>query len=148
MSELRYRVTNMCKYDIGVTLPNGISVSIPSGGFQMLTADDIAYIESICVVNKFFSKRMLVPFNSINEEVPLEKLGMYSFEDEKKHVTDEEIMTMLKMPIKKLEVALDAITDPAELHAIAEIGLSLDLPNSKMKLLASKIPNLDMLEAE
>lgn len=148
MSELRYRVTNMCKYDIGVTLPNGISVSIPSGGFQMLTADDIAYIESICVVNKFFSKRMLVPFNSINEEVPLEKLGMYSFEDEEKHVTDEEIMTMLKMPIKKLEVALDAITDPAELHAIAEIGLSLDLPNSKMKLLANKIPNLDMLEAE
>ena len=148
MSELRYRVTNMCKYDIGVTLPNGISVSIPSGGFQMLTADDIAYIESICVVNKFFSKRMLVPFNSLNEEVPLEKLGMYSIEDEEKHVTDEEIMTMLKMPIKKLEVALDAITDPAELHAIAEIGLSLDLPNSKMKLLASKIPNLDMLESE
>lgn len=82
MSELRYRATNMCIYDIGVTLPNGISVSIPSGGFQMLTADDIAYVESICVVNKFFSKRMLVPFNSEGEEVPLEKLGMYSFEDE------------------------------------------------------------------
>lgn len=148
MSELRYRVKNMCKYDVGVTLPNGISVSIPSGGFQMLTADDIAYIESICVVNKFFSKRMLVPFNSEGEEVQLEKLGMYSFEDEEKHIADDEIVTMLKMPIKKLEAALDAITDPAELHAIAEVGLKLDLPNSKMKLLASKIPNLDMLETE
>lgn len=148
MSELRYRATNMCIYDIGVALPNGISVSIPSGGFQMLTADDIAYVESICVVNKFFSKRMLVPFNSEGEEVSLEKLGMYSFEDEEKHITDDEIVAMLKMPIKKLEAALDAITDPAELHAVAEVGLKLDLPNSKMKLLASKIPNLDMLETE
>lgn len=148
MSELRYRATNMCKYDIGVALPSGITVSIPSGGFQRLTADDIAYIESICVVNKFFSKRMLVPFNSEGEEVPLEKLGIYSFENEEKHIADDEIVTMLKLPIKKLEAALDAITDPAELHAIAEVGLKLDLPNSKMKLLTSKIPNLDMLEAE
>ena len=136
----------MCRYDIGVTLPNGVSVLIPAGGFQLLTADDIAYIEGICMVDKFFSKRMLVPFNSKNEEVKLEDVGMIPMEDEAKHLTDEEITAMLKGTVKKLEVALNSVDDPAELHAIAEMAIKLDLPASKMKLIEAKVPNMDLLE--
>lgn len=147
MSDLRYRVKNMCRYDIGVTLPNGVSVLIPAGGFQLLTADDIAYIEGICMVDKFFSKRMLVPFNSKNEEVKLEDVGMIPMEDEAKHLTDEEITAMLKGTAKKLEAALNNIDNPAELHAIAEMAIKLDLPASKMKLIEAKVPNMDLLEA-
>lgn len=146
MSDMRYRVKNMCRYDIGVTLPNGVSVLIPAGGFQLLTADDIAYIEGICMVDKFFSKRMLVPFNSKNEEVKLEDVGMIPMEDEAKHLTDEEITAMLKGTVKKLEVALNSVDDPAELHAIAEMAIKLDLPASKMKLIEAKVPNMDLLE--
>jgi hypothetical protein len=147
MSDLRYRVKNMCRYDIGVTLPNGVSVLIPAGGFQLLTADDIAYIEGICMVDKFFSKRMLVPFNSKNEEVKLEDVGMIPMEDETKHLTDEEITAMLKGTAKKLEAALNSVDNPAELHAIAEMAIKLDLPASKMKLIEAKVPNMDLLEA-
>lgn len=136
----------MCRYDIGVTLPNGVSVLIPAGGFQLLTADDIAYIEGICMVDKFFSKRMLVPFNSKNEEVKLEDVGMIPMEDEAKHLTDEEITAMLKGTAKKLETALNSVDDPAELHAIAEMAIKLDLPASKMKLIEAKVPNMDLLE--
>ena len=148
MSETRYRVKNMCHYDIGVTLTNGVNVVIPANGFQMLSADDIAYIESICTVNKFFSKRMLVSYNGKNEEIPLEEVGMYSLENETKHLTDEDITVMLKATPRKLEAMLHEIEDPSELHAIAQVAMKMDLPTSKMRILSDKIPNFDMLEPE
>jgi len=67
MAEQRYRVVNKCKYDIGVTLPSQQDIVIKGGSFQLLTADDIMYIESICREVKFFSKRMLVPYDAENK---------------------------------------------------------------------------------
>lgn len=144
----QYRVKNMCHYDIGITLPNGISKIIPAGGFQMMTADDIAYVESICTVNKFFSQRMLVPFNTRNEEIKLEEVGMCPLEEISKHMDDVEISMMLKRTPKKLEADLEAVTDPAELDAIARVAKTMDLPASKVKILSAKIPNYDLLDIE
>ena len=48
MMEEMYRVNNRCKHDIGVTLMNGMQYNIKAGSFQMLSAMDIQYIESIC----------------------------------------------------------------------------------------------------
>ena len=148
MSDIRYRVKNMCRYDIGVKTTNGLSVLIAAGSFQMLTADDIAYIESICTVNKFFSTRMRVPYDSQDNEVPLDKLGLYIAEEEAPHLDDAAITAMLKQTPKKLEAALADIDDPAELHAIVAVAKTMDLAASKLKVINAKMPNNDILDAD
>jgi len=148
MSDIRYRVKNMCRYDIGVKLTNGLSVMIAAGSFQMLTADDIAYVESICTVNKFFSKRMLVPYDNQGNEVPLDKLGLYVNEDEPQHLDDETIVAMLKQSPKKIEAWLADINDAAELDAISCVAKTMDLTASKLKVLNAKMPHNDILDNE
>ena len=146
MSDTRYRVKNMCRYDIGVRTVNGASMLIAAGSFQMMTADDIAYVESICNVNKFFSKRMLVPYDAEGNEVPLETLGMYVTEEVEQHLDDTSIETMLKQSAKKIEAWLADITDPAELDSIISVAKKMDLPASKLKILTAKMPNNDILD--
>ena len=143
---MRYRVKNMCRYDIGVKLTNGLSLLIAAGSFQMMTADDIAYVESICTVNKFFSQRMLIPYDSQGNEVPLDKLGMYVEEDAVQHMNDEDIVSMLKQSPKKIEAWLADITDPAELGAISAVAKTMDLTASKLKVINAKMPYNDILD--
>ena len=143
---MRYRVKNMCRYDIGVKLTNGLSLLIAAGSFQMMTADDIAYVESICTVNKFFSQRMLIPYDSQGNEVPLDKLGMYVEEDAVQHMNDETIVAMLKQSPKKIEAWLADITDPAELGAISAVAKTMDLTASKLKVINAKMPYNDILD--
>lgn len=148
MSDIRYRVKNMCRYDIGVKLTNGLSVMIAAGSFQMMTADDIAYIESICTVNKFFSKRMLVPYDAQGNEVPLDKVGMYVSEEEVQHLDDATIISMLKQAPKKIEAWLADINDPSELHSISTVAKTMDLTASRLKVINAKMPNNDILDAD
>lgn len=148
MSDVRYRVKNMCRYNIGVKLTSGLSIMIAAGSFQMMTADDIAYVESICTVNKFFSKRMLVPYDTNGNEVPLESIGLYVSEDEPKHLDDATIISMLKQNPKKIEAWLNDVTDPAELDAISSIAKTMDLTASKLKVINARMPNNDILDAE
>lgn len=143
---MRYRVKNICRYDIGVKLTNGLSLLIAAGSFQMMTADDIAYVESICTVNKFFSQRMLIPYDSQGNEVPLDKLGMYVEEDTIQHMNDEAIVAMLKQSPKKIEAWLADITDPAELGAISAVAKTMDLTASKLKVINAKMPYNDILD--
>ena len=145
---MRYRVKNMCRHDIGVKTVNGLSLMIAAGSFQMMTADDIAYVESICTVNKFFSKRMLVPYDNMGNEVPLDKLGMYIAEDEVQHMDDATIMNMLKQTPKKIEAWLSEIDDPAELDAISTVAKTMDLTASKLKVINAKMPHNDILDDE
>lgn len=148
MSDIRYRVKNMCRYDIGVKLTNGLSIMIAAGSFQMMTADDIAYVESICTVNKFFAKRMLIPYDNQGNEVPLDKLGMYVSEDEPQHLDDDTIAAMLKQNPKKIEAWLAEINDPAELDAISTVAKAMDLTASRLKIINAKMPHNDILDAE
>lgn len=148
MDTVRYRVKNMCRYNIGVKLTNGLSIMIAAGSFQLMTADDIAYVESICTVNKFFSKRMLVPYDANNNEVSLESLGLYVSEDEPKHLDDATIVAMLKQSPKKIETWLNEVTDPAELDAISDVAKAMDLTASKLRIINAKMPNNDILDAE
>lgn len=148
MDTVRYRVKNMCRYNIGVKLTNGLSIMIAAGSFQLMTADDIAYVESICTVNKFFSKRMLVPYDANNNEVSLESLGLYVSEDEPKHLDDATIVAMLKQSPKKIETWLNEVTDPAELDAISNVAKAMDLTASKLRIINAKMPNNDILDAE
>lgn len=148
MSAIRYRVKNMCRYDIGVKLTNGLSIMIAAGSFQMMTADDIAYVESICTVNKFFSKRMLVPYDAEGNEVPLDKMGMIVSEDEIPHLEDDTICAMLKQSPKKIEAWLAEINDPAELDAISTVAKTMDLTASRLKVINAKMPHNDILDTE
>lgn len=141
MSDQRYRVVNKCKYDIGVKTSANIDVVIRAGSFQMLTADDIFYIESICRVTKFFAKKMLVPLNQNNEVVPWEELGVVMDEDPNPHLDDTQIAEKLSMSAKKIEEWLSGITDPAELHAIAEVAKGMELTSTKIKVLQEKMPD-------
>lgn len=146
MIETLYRVYNRCKYDIGVVTQQNIGINIKAGGFQMLSANDIAYIEANCANVKFFSQKMLVPVDDDGNEVDLRKVHVPVDIDVVKHRSDDEIIAALKGSAKKMEEWLSSIEDPAELHAIYKVAGELDLPASKLKILNSKMPNKDWLD--
>lgn len=147
MSDTRFRVMNKCHYDQAVKLPNGQSIVIKANSFQMLTADDIAFIESVCKTDKLFAKRMLVACSPIDgKEVSLAEIGMYFEEDPHPHLDDSEIEAMLKQSAKKIETWLSNVDDPAELHCILEVAKKMDLTASKLKVISDKMPARDIIE--
>lgn len=145
-TEELFKVFNRCKYDIGVSLLNGRQMSIKAGSFQLMTAGDILYIESICNRNKLFSQKMLVPVGSDGNDIELDQLGMHPEEDLPVHMDDKSIEGMLKMSAKKIEEWISSIEDPAELHGIYEVAMKMDLPQSKLKILSTRMPEKDFIE--
>lgn len=148
MVEERYRVYNRCKHAIGVQLMNNMQLNIKPGSFQMLTAADILYIESICGTMKFFTQKMLVPVGADNKPIPLETLGMAEDTDASVHMNDDEITAMLKKPVNQVKAWLANIEDPAELHAIYLAAKQMDISSSKLKMLSEKMPEKDWLSQE
>lgn len=143
--DTRLRVCNRCKYDIGVITIAGLPINIPAGSMQLLTVNDIIYIESSCNNKKFFAAKMLVPVNLEGVEVPLEEIGLYS-DEQQERVDDEEITAMLKQSPKKIEAWLNGIEDETELHSVYMVAKDMDLPMSKLKVLKSFMPNKDWLD--
>lgn len=143
MEQQWYRVYNRCKFDIGVTLLNGESIMIRPNSFQLMTIDDMLYVESICKRDKYFSQKMLVPTNSNGEELDIQQMGVYMDKNEQAHFNDEQITAMLKQTNKKIEAWLDKIEDPSELYAIAEVAKKMQdvLTASKMNLVKTKCAN-------
>ena len=143
----KFRVYNRCIYDIGVTLTSGQQPNIRAGSFLPLSVNDILYIESIASGKKPFSSRMLVPVSDDGKDMTLEQLGGYTDEYSEAHFSEEEIIANLKKPYKAVENWLNKISDPVELHSVLEAAKKMnDLPASKLKLLQTKFPNVDVLE--
>ena len=143
--EQRFRVWNKCKHDIGVTLVNGQQLNIKAGSFQVLTVNDILFIESICNSTKFFSAKMLVPMDDTGKDIALDALGVYADESSPVHMDDQEISAMLKKSAKQIESWLNNIDDMAELHAIFEVAKEMDLTSAKLRVLNTKMPYQDWL---
>lgn len=149
MIEKLYKVENRCKHDIGVKRSNNMDLNIAAGSFAMLPDYEIQFIEASCAQKKFFASRMLVVIGDDRKEMDPEKLwenvGIVLDESEPQHMTDEEIIAMLKKPAKQIEAWLEHIEDPAELHTIYLAGKQMDLPKSKLALLAAKMPEKEWL---
>ena len=147
--DARYRVYNRCKHAIGVYVNNGQqSLNIISGSFAVLSVNDILYIESICNHKKFFSSRMLVPVDETGRDLTLEELGGFTDESTEIHHDVKEIEANLKKSFNAFKAWISKIDDPVELHEIWEVGKTMDLPASKLKVLSTKMPNRDLLEEE
>ena len=144
----RYRVFNRCKYDIGVKTINGLNVNIKAGGFQMLTANDILYIESICTHRKFFSAKMLVPVGEDGKDIDIENIGIYQDSGTQEHMNDDEIIAMLKKSNKQIEAWLKDINEPSELHSIYLVAKKMDISTGKLKILHDKMPDKEWFEEE
>lgn len=137
--ETRLRVYNRCRHMIGVTLLNGQQLAINPKSFQLLTVNDIFYIDSMCNTTKFFSQRMLVPVDDNNKDLSLDDLGFHVDESLPVHLNDDETKAMLKQTNKKVEAWINSIEDKAELFGIYEIAKELDLPGSKMAMIEKKL---------
>lgn len=142
----RVKVFNKCKYNIGVNLLNGIQILIRPNSFQIMSVDDILYIESTFPDKKFFSSRKLIAVDNVNKEVDLSEYG-FSLPSDEQHKQDDEIVAMLKNGPKKIEAWLENITDESELHNIYLVAKDQDLPASKLKVLAAKIQDKDWLDS-
>ena len=142
----QFRVYNRCKYDIGITLSSGQKPIIQANSFLPMTVNDILYLESIARGRKPFSSKELVVVSDDGKDLTLEDLGGYTDQYAECHYNEEEISANLRKPAKQIEKWLAEINDPVELHAIIEVAKQMDLPNSKMKILREKNPNLDPLD--
>ena len=140
------KVYNRCKYDIGIKTINGRSMTIKAGSFQLMTVNDIMYVESICTANKFFSQKMLVPVDDDGNDIEMDQLGLHPDEELPVHMDDKQIEGMLKQSVKKIEEWLSGIEDQAEIHGIYEVAMKMDLPQSKLKILKAKMPEKDFIE--
>ena len=143
----RYRVWNRAKFSIGLKLMNGVEMNIQPGSFQILTVNDIIYIEATFTSSKFFGKKLLVITDDQNREIAIDSLGLQSPEANA-HQNDEEIIAHLKSSAKKLEEWISAIEDREEMHAIYEVAKSIeaDIPLSKIKILKKYMPDKDWLD--
>lgn len=141
----RIKVYNKTAYAIGLTLVSGLQIAIRPGSFQLMTVDDMLYVESTYPQKQFFSGRKLVAVDNTNKEVDLSEYGFGLPEDEQ-HKSADEIIAMLKQSPKKIEAWLDAIDNDAELHGIYIVAKEQDLPASKLKILATKIKDKDWLD--
>ena len=147
--DVRYRVYNRCKHDIGVYISNGQqSLNIRAGSFAVLSVNDILYIESICGKRKYFSGKMLVPVDDSGKDLTLEDVGGFTDESAPVHHNEAEIEANLKKSLSSFKTWINSIEDPVELHQIWEVGKNMDLPASKLKILNSKMPNRDLLDEE
>lgn len=145
--DVKFRVENRCKYDIGVTLTSNQKPNIRANSFLPLSVDDILYIESIARGRKPFSSGELVAVKD-GRDWTLEELGGYTDTYVEKHFNDEEIHNNLSKSAKAISAWLETINDPIELHAIKEVADAMDLPQSKVKILKTKMPNADFLTDE
>lgn len=143
----RYRVWNRAKYDIGLRLMSGVEMNIKPESFQILTANDIIYIEATYTSSRFFGKKLLVITDDQNREIEITALGLQS-PDADAHQDDEEIIAHLKSSGKKLEEWISRIEDKEELHAIYNVATSdaVDLPLNKVKILKKYMPDKDWLD--
>ena len=143
----RYRVWNRAKFDIGLRLMSGVEMNIRPGSFQILTANDIIYIEATYTTSRFFGKKLLVITDDQNREIEITTLGLQS-PGEDAHQNDNEILAHLKSSNKKLEEWISQIEDKEELHAIYEVATSedVDLPLNKIKILRKYMPDKDWLD--
>lgn len=144
-NDVKYRVWNRAKFNIGVKLMNGFEYNITPGSFILMTADDILHIETRYPTVGLFRKKYLVPMDEHGVEFDLSQVGMPPIADDA-HQTDDEIIAMLKGSLKKIETWVSGITDQTELHAIYEVAKEADLPASKIKLLKKYIPDKDWLD--
>lgn len=141
----KIRVHNMCKHDYGVITAKNMHINIRPGSFALQTEDDIAYIQSVTADGKkpFSVGKLVAERNgdtSVMEEIGIEK-------DEQNFLeSDEQIDKRLKGTVASMKKWLDDITDPTLLFNIAERAKALDLPASKLKAIAEKVPNADLLE--
>lgn len=146
--EKKYRVYNKCKYDIGVTLMTGQQPNIRAGSFIMLSVNDILFIEGNAKRKPFSAKMLVAVDQETNKETELEDLGGYVDEYTTPHFSDEEIMAELRKSAKSIEAWLGSIDSPEELHAVFVVSKTMDLPQSKLKILSKFMPTKDFLEEE
>lgn len=143
----RFKVYNRCHFDIGVRLLNGMMISIPSGSFQMMSGNDILFVDSICKRKRFFSTGMLEAVDDAGKPVPFDRIGVVECAPEDKHLTDDDIKGYLRQSPKKLEAWISGITDAVELHNIAEVAKKMDdLPANKLRILTDALPDVDFFE--
>ena len=142
--DARLRVYNRAVYDIGVTTINGFSFNIRPNSFQMMTVNDIMYIESAFPKSAFFSRGLLEAVDETGKTVSITDMGFPP--SEQRHVTEDEIKKMLGKSAKAIEEWLDSIADDSERHTIFTVAQKMDLPSSKLKILSKYMPNKDWLD--
>lgn len=132
--ETRVRIFNTRAYNIGAVLLNGHDFFSKPGTMNVITVDDVVYIDS---VYPYFRTGELIIKDNYNKPVSLEDVGIYT---DSGYIapSEEEITSILKGTIKKIEAWLTDLKDSGRLDKnlaidIGTVAGKLDLPNSKIK---------------
>lgn len=128
------RVWNYNNFDIGIKLFAGREVNIRAHSFYPMSEDDIAYISS---VSDLFEKGRLrvekeEDENRILSDIGIDKNAVEGFLD------DTEIQKRLNGNYNKVKTWIDTLSDKVLIDRVNEIAKKMDLPASKMKLIAAK----------
>lgn len=129
MAEKIYTLVNKTKYNVGFKKYNGLQVNVEPGKRAPVTENDIAN-EATCM-----AKWIADGIFETNDDEVYTMLGI----DKSEHIvsmTDDEIETKLKLPIKQFEKWINEQTSEAVMGRIFEVACKFDaLPVKKMEII-------------
>lgn len=140
------RVRNNMQYNIGIKLLSGAERNITPGGFTMLTADDIEYVNSLSVPGKrpFTTGRLSVE-TDIETKETLDGILEVDIEGNERFEHSDEIEKKLKGNFPAMKKWLASITSPDFLYEIVEIAKKLDLTASRIRAIQDVAPYADLI---
>ena len=137
----KIKVYNPTQHDVGVFLIDTplVGRNIRPGAFIFMSRADI---ESLIATTTLFQNGHLRV-----EEESNEVLTDYGIDakDNPNIITDDEIKKKLSMSAKKITEWLNTIDAEHVLDHICEVGMSMDLPKTKLEALQAKMPNREFI---
>lgn len=138
----KIRVINPQKFDVGVTTQDKpMGMNIKSGGFVMLTQDDIDYIMSISTL---FQRGFLRIEETKAAEI-MESAGI-DVNTDLNFIDDEDIKKKLNGTAKTIEKWIGDIHEEYILDRIYDVAKDMNLNMSKIKVLQAKMPDKNFLD--
>ena len=138
----RIKIINDRRYDIGIRLPNNTERVIKSGGYTLLTRDELEFVISLAP-GLFNGEKQL----RLEERPVALELGL--IKDENMPLFNEaEIKKQLSARLSVMKAWLDGITEPYLLSEVFDVAKKMDLPASKLQALQEKFPDRALIQPE
>lgn len=138
----REKVYNDRRYDVGLLLQNGTERVIKAGSYTLLARDEIEYLASLAPGLFFAESKLRLENRALAVELGFvldENVPVFGPELIRKHLSGG---------VGKLKQWLDEISEPALIHEVYEVAMTMDLPASKLQVIQERMPERNVITGD